>query len=183
MRRALLEAIAGPDPLDATSIPAPVGAYRAAARAGAKGRALKGVRIGVPEEYFQPGMDAEVEAAVRAALDELARAGARIVQRLAAAHQVRDRRPTTSSAPPRRRRTWRATTASATACAPPTRSSLEELYTKTRGDGFGAEVKRRIMLGTYALRAGYYDAYYGKALRARRKIADDFTRGVRGRAT
>ena len=53
--------------------------------------------------------------------------------------------------------------------------SLEELYTKTRGEGFGAEAKRRIMLGTYVLRAGYYDAYYGKALRARRKIADDFT--------
>ena len=53
--------------------------------------------------------------------------------------------------------------------------SLEELYTKTRGEGFGAEPKRRIMLGTYVLRAGYYEAYYGKALRVRRKIADDFT--------
>ena len=84
-------------------------------------------------------------------------------------------RPTTSSAPPRRRRTWRATTACATATAPPTRSSLEELYARTRGEGFGAEPKRRIMLGTYVLRAGYYEAYYGKALRARRKIADDFT--------
>jgi aspartyl-tRNA(Asn)/glutamyl-tRNA(Gln) amidotransferase subunit A len=52
--------------------------------------------------------------------------------------------------------------------------SLEELYTKTRGEGFGTEPKRRIMLGAYVLRAGYYEAYYGKALRARRKIADDF---------
>ena len=49
------------------------------------------------------------------------------------------------------------------------------MYTRTRGEGFGAEPKRRIMLGTYVLRAGYYEAYYGKALRARRKIADDFT--------
>jgi aspartyl-tRNA(Asn)/glutamyl-tRNA(Gln) amidotransferase subunit A len=53
--------------------------------------------------------------------------------------------------------------------------SLEELYTKTRGEGFGTEPKRRIMLGAYVLRAGYYEAYYGKALRARRKIADDFS--------
>ena len=74
---ALLEVMSGVDPLDATSIPAPVGAYRQAARAGREG--LAGVRIGVPTEYFQPGMDAEIEAAVRAALDELARAGAKIV--------------------------------------------------------------------------------------------------------
>jgi aspartyl-tRNA(Asn)/glutamyl-tRNA(Gln) amidotransferase subunit A len=54
-------------------------------------------------------------------------------------------------------------------------SSLDELYTKTRGEGFGPEPKRRIMLGAYVLRAGYYEAYYGKALRARRKLADDFS--------
>jgi len=54
-------------------------------------------------------------------------------------------------------------------------ASLEELYTKTRGEGFGAEPKRRIILGTYVLRAGYYEAYYGKALRVRRLIANDFT--------
>src|SRR5206468_5598239 len=52
--------------------------------------------------------------------------------------------------------------------------SLEELYARTRGEGFGAEPKRRIILGTYVLRSGYYEAYYGKALRVRRKIADDF---------
>ena len=78
---ALLEAMAGPDPLDATSIPQPVGAYREAARAGRAGATpLAGVRLGVPDEYFQPGMDPEVEAAVRAALDELARAGATMVK-------------------------------------------------------------------------------------------------------
>src|SRR3954471_15716153 len=77
---ALLEVMAGPDPLDATSIPQPVGAYRQAARAGLEDKnALKGVRLGVPAEYFQPGMDPEVEAAVRAALDELGRAGVTIV--------------------------------------------------------------------------------------------------------
>ena len=54
------------------------------------------------------------------------------------------------------------------------------MYTKTRGEGFGTEPKRRIMLGTYVLRAGYYEAYYGKALRARRKIADDFQAAFAG---
>jgi aspartyl-tRNA(Asn)/glutamyl-tRNA(Gln) amidotransferase subunit A len=57
--------------------------------------------------------------------------------------------------------------------------SLEELYARTRGEGFGAEPKRRIMLGTYVLRAGYYEAYYGKALKVRRKLADDFAAAFR----
>jgi aspartyl-tRNA(Asn)/glutamyl-tRNA(Gln) amidotransferase subunit A len=171
---ALLEAMAGADPLDATSIPAPVGAYRAAARAGREGpEPLKGVRLGVPEEYFQPGMDAEVEAAVRAALDELARAGARI---------VKVSLPNTRYAIATYYLICTAEASSNLARYDGIRfghragdvRSLEELYTKTRGEGFGAEPKRRIMLGAYVLRAGYYEAYYGKALRARRKIADDF---------
>ena len=57
------------------------------------------------------------------------------------------------------------------------------MYTRTRHDGFGAEVKRRIMLGTYALSSGYYDAYYGRAQRVRTKIAEDFARGLRARST
>ena len=83
-------------------------------------------------------------------------------------------RPTTCSRPPRRPRTSPATTASATGCARPTRDDLLDMYTRTRHDGFGAEVKRRIMLGTYALSSGYYDAYYGRAQRVRTKIAEDF---------
>ena len=175
---ALLEVMSGPDPLDATSIPQPVGAYREAARVGRKGKnALKGVRLGVPAEYFQPGMDPEVEAAVRAALDELGRAGATIVDvslphtRYAIATYYLICTAEASSNLARYdgvRYGHRAGEA----------KSLEELYTRTRGEGFGAEPKRRIMLGAYVLRAGYYEAYYGKALRARRKLADDFTRGV-----
>ena len=89
---ALLEVMAGADPLDATSIPAPVGAYRQAARAGRQsGSPLKGVRLGMPAEYFQPGMDAEVEAAVRAAIEELGKAGATVVPVSLPQHQVRDR--------------------------------------------------------------------------------------------
>jgi aspartyl-tRNA(Asn)/glutamyl-tRNA(Gln) amidotransferase subunit A len=172
---ALLEVMAGFDAFDATSIPAPVGNYRAAARAGREGpEPLKGVRLGVPDEYFQAGMDAEVEAAVRAAIEELERAGARIVKislphtKYAIATYYLICTAEASSNLARYdgvRHGYRA----------PDARSLEEMYTKTRGEGFGAEPKRRIMLGAYVLRAGYYEAYYGRALRARRKLADDFT--------
>ena len=132
------------------------------------------MRLGVPTEYFQPGMDAEIEAAVRAALDELARAGAKIVPvslphtkyAIATYYLI-----CTAEASSNLARYDGVKYGHRTAEA----RSLEELYTKTRGEGFGAEPKRRIMLGAYVLRAGYYEAYYGKALRARRKIADDFS--------
>ncbi len=168
---AFLEVMAGADPLDATSIPAPVGAYRQAARSGREG--LKGVRLGLPSEYFQPGMDAEVEAAVRAAIDELARAGATVVPvslphtkyAIATYYLI-----CTAEASSNLARYDGVKYGQRAADA----KSLEDMYTRTRGEGFGAEPKRRIMLGAYVLRAGYYEAYYGKALRARRKIADDF---------
>ena len=169
---ALLEVMSGLDPLDATSIPQPVGGYRQAARSGREG--LAGVRLGVPQEYFQPGMDPEVETAVRAAIDELARAGAQIVPVSL---------PHTKYAIATYYLICTAEASSNLARYDGVRyghraeqvRSLEELYTHTRGEGFGAEPKRRIILGAYVLRAGYYEAYYGKALRARRKIADDFS--------
>jgi len=168
----LLEVMAGADPLDATSVPQPVGAYAQAARAGREG--LAGVRVGVPDEYFAGGMDAEVEAAVRAALDELARAGAKLVPvslphtkyAIATYYLV-----CTAEASSNLARYDGVKYGQRAAEA----RSLDELYGRTRGEGFGREPKRRIMLGTYVLRAGYYEAYYGKALRARRKIADDFS--------
>ena len=168
----LLEVMAGADPLDATSVPQPVGAYAQAARAGREG--LAGVRVGVPDEYFAGGMDAEVEAAVRAALDELGRAGAKLVRvslphtkyAIATYYLV-----CTAEASSNLARYDGVKYGQRAAEA----RSLDELYGRTRGEGFGREPKRRIMLGTYVLRAGYYEAYYGKALRARRKIADDFS--------
>jgi aspartyl-tRNA(Asn)/glutamyl-tRNA(Gln) amidotransferase subunit A len=171
---ALLEVMAGQDPLDATSVPAPVGNYRQACRAGRAPDGVKGLRLGMPEEYFQPGMDPEVEAAVRAALDQLGRAGAQVVPVSL---------PHTRYAIATYYLICTAEAASNLARYDGVRfghrakdaRSLEELYARTRGEGFGLEPKRRIMLGTYVLRAGYYEAYYGKALRARRKIADDFT--------
>jgi aspartyl-tRNA(Asn)/glutamyl-tRNA(Gln) amidotransferase subunit A len=167
----LLEVMAGPDPLDATSVPQPVGAYANAARAGREG--LSGVRVGVPDEYFAAGMDPEIEAAVRVALDELARAGAELVPvslphtkyAIATYYLV-----CTAEASSNLSR-YDGVKYGARVADP---KSLEDLYSRTRGEGFGREPKRRIMLGTYVLRAGYYEAYYGKALRARRKIYDDF---------
>jgi aspartyl-tRNA(Asn)/glutamyl-tRNA(Gln) amidotransferase subunit A len=176
---ALLEVMAGPDPRDSTCIAQPVGAYRQAARAGREG--LAGVRVGVPDEYFQAAdgaMDREIEASVRAALDELGRAGAKIVRvslphtKYAIATYYLICTAEASSNLARYdgvRYGYRA----------PDARSLEELVSRSRGEGFGAEPKRRIMLGTYVLRAGYYEAYYGKALRARRKIADDFAAAFR----
>ena len=169
---ALLEVMAGPDPLDATVDPRagrrlPPGGARRARGAGAA------CASACPTSTSSPGMDAEVEAAVRAALDELGRAGAKIVPvslphtkyAIATYYLI-----CTAEASSNLARYDGVRYGQRTAEA----RSLEELYTKTRGEGFGAEPKRRIMLGTYVLRAGYYEAYYGKALRARRKIADDF---------
>ncbi len=165
---ALLEVVAGHDPMDSTSIPEPVGRYREACRAG-----LVGMRVGVPKEYFQSGMDPEVETAVKVALDELGRAGAKLVPvslphteyAIATYYLI-----CTAEASSNLARYDGVRYGHRTAEA----SSLEELYAKTRGEGFGNEPKRRIVLGTYVLRAGYYEAYYGKALRVRRLIADDF---------
>ncbi len=165
---ALLEVIAGHDPKDATSIPEPPGRYVEACGAG-----MSGLRVGVPEEYFAAGMDPEIEASVRAAIEVLVARGAKIVPVSL---------PHTKYAVPTYYLICTAEAASNLARYDGVRyghrtanaASLEELYSQTRGEGFGPEPKRRIILGAYVLRAGYYDAYYGKALRVRRKIADDF---------
>jgi aspartyl-tRNA(Asn)/glutamyl-tRNA(Gln) amidotransferase subunit A len=165
---ALLEVIAGHDPRDATSIVQPVGRYREACVGG-----LQGLRVGVPKEYFPSGIDPEVETVVRAAIDDLGRAGARIVPVSL---------PHTSYAIATYYVLCTAEASSNLARYDGIRyghrasgtGSLEDLYVKTRSEGLGMEVKRRILLGTYILRAGYYDAYYGKALKVRRRIADDF---------
>ena len=167
----LLEVMAGPDPHDATSVPQPVGALRQGGARRARGpgrRARRRPRRVLRRRHGRRGRGGRARRARRArARGREARAG------LAAAHELRHRRLLhhvhgrgVVEPGALRRRAVR-----------PARGrprSLEELYARTRGEGFGPEVKRRIMLGTYALRAGYYDAYYGKALRARRKIADDF---------
>jgi len=168
----IYSAIAGHDPLDATSMPQPV------APVALEGASLQGLRLGVPREYFIPGMQAEVEAAVRAAVSTLAGLGAEVVEislphteyALPVYYLVA---PAEASANLARfdgvRYGLRLSGSGQVGL-----SSLWEQYEATRGAGFGPEVKRRIMLGTYALSAGYYDAYYGQAQKVRTLIKRDF---------
>ena len=163
----LLGAVAGHDPLDATSVDAPVPDYVAGLAGG-----VQGLRIGVPDEYFGAGLDPEIERAVRVAIDVLGDLGATI---------ERVSLPSTEHG-----------VATYYVVAPAEASSnlarydgvkyglrvpgkdLIDMASRTRAAGFGAEVKRRIMLGTYALSAGYHDAYYGQAQKVRTLVRRDF---------
>ncbi len=165
---ALLEVLAKPDPGDSTSVDAPPPRALEALEGG-----VKGLKVGLPREYFVAGMDAEVERAVREAARVLERLGATVTDislphtryALAAYYVIA---PSEASSNLARydgvRYGHRAKDA----------RSLRELYVKTRSEGFGPEVKRRIMLGTFALSAGYHDAYYVKAQRVRTLIRGDF---------
>jgi aspartyl-tRNA(Asn)/glutamyl-tRNA(Gln) amidotransferase subunit A len=163
----LLAAIAGHDPCDSTSLDTPVPDYTAALMGD-----VRGVRVGVPQEYFVDGLQPEVEAAVCAAVSTLADLGAE-VQDISLPHTDYALpvyyliAPAEASANLARydgvRYGLRAKS-----------ENLDRLYKATRALGFGPEVKRRIMLGTYALSAGYYDAYYLKAQQVRTLIKADF---------
>ncbi|HLE14055.1 MAG TPA: Asp-tRNA(Asn)/Glu-tRNA(Gln) amidotransferase subunit GatA [Anaerolineales bacterium] len=162
----LFRLMAGRDPLDATTVDVPVPEISLEASS------LKGLRIGVPQEYFIEGMQAEVEQTVRRAIAALEALGAE-------AHPVS--LPHTEYALP-----VYYLIAPAEASANLARydgirygprlpaDEIWEVYRRTRGEKFGAEVKRRIMLGTYALSAGYYEAYYGQAQKVRTLIKRDF---------
>ncbi|QRK08889.1 Asp-tRNA(Asn)/Glu-tRNA(Gln) amidotransferase subunit GatA [Archangium violaceum] len=167
---ALLQVLARHDPLDSTSAPADVPDYLADLEHG-----VAGLRLGVPREYFVEGMDPEVEASVRAALKEYERLGATLVDlslphtkyALAAYYLIA---PAEASSNLARydgvRYGHRARDT----------KGLKDMYGLTRDQGFGPEVKRRIMLGTYALSAGYYDAYYLRAQKVRTLIREDFAK-------
>ena len=164
----VLAAMAGHDARDATSVNRPTEDYVAALST-----TLQGIKIGIAREYFGAGVDAGVGAAVREALAQYEKLGATLVDVSL---------PNAALAIPAYYVIAPAEASSNLArhdgvryghrCADP--QSLEDLYTRSRGEGFGAEVKRRILVGTYALSAGYYDAYYLRAQRARRVIANDF---------
>ncbi|MBZ0072757.1 MAG: Asp-tRNA(Asn)/Glu-tRNA(Gln) amidotransferase subunit GatA, partial [Gammaproteobacteria bacterium] len=164
----LLGAMTGFDPRDSTSIDRPVEDYRAAL-----GGSLKGLKVGLPKEYFGAGLDPAVGALVQAAIGELQRLGAEPVEITL---------PNAGLAVPAYYVVAPAECSSNLSrfdgvrfgyrCENP--RDLEDLYTRSRGEGFGPEVKRRIMIGTYALSAGYYDAYYLKAQQVRQLIAADF---------
>jgi aspartyl-tRNA(Asn)/glutamyl-tRNA(Gln) amidotransferase subunit A len=165
----LLEIMAGHDPLDSTSMPDKVPSYRAAMRGEPD---LHGIRIGIPKEYFPPGIQPDVDRAVREAIG--------VLQSLGAA--VREiSLPNTEFALPVYYMVAPAEASANLARYDGVRfglrkegRGLRELYDRTRGAGFGPEVKRRIMLGTYALSAGYYDAYYGQAQKVRTLIKSDY---------
>ena len=165
----VLQAIAGHDPADATSAPDPVPDYSAALRQG-----VKGMRIGVPQAYFNsPGLDSQVAAAVVQAIAVLKDLGARTVDIElphtdygVAAYYVIAPSEASSNLARYDGVKYGARDRSA--------SELIEMYRGTRSQGFGAEVQRRILLGTYALSAGYYDAYYRKASQVRTLIIRDF---------
>ncbi len=166
----VLGAMAGFDPRDSTCVDLPVPDYVAALQ-----QPLTGVRIGVIEEFFDKGLDAVVEKTIREALAVYEKLGAKLVNVKLPALPLSV--PTYYVVAP-------AEASSNLArfdgvrfgyrCQNPT--SLEDLYKRSRGEGFGAEVKRRIMTGTYVLSAGYYDAYYLQAQRVRQLIAQDFAR-------
>jgi aspartyl-tRNA(Asn)/glutamyl-tRNA(Gln) amidotransferase subunit A len=162
--------MAGHDPLDATTLDVPVPEINLSGGSGSAG--LAGLRIGVPQEYFIEGIQPEVEAAVRKAIDELESLGAQAVPVSL---------PHTSYALPVYYLIAPAEASANLARYDGVRfglrqpaESILDLFKGTRGAGFGPEVKRRIMLGTYALSAGYYDAYYGQAQKVRTLIKRDF---------
>ncbi len=164
----MLGAMAGFDARDSTSSDRPVDDYCATL-----GNSLKGVKVGLPKEYFGEGLDPSVGAVVQSAIDELKKLGAEPVEITL---------PNTGLAVPTYYVVAPAECSSNLSrfdgvrfgyrCENP--KDLEDLYKRSRGEGFGPEVKRRIMIGTYALSAGYYDAYYLKAQQVRHLIADDF---------
>jgi aspartyl-tRNA(Asn)/glutamyl-tRNA(Gln) amidotransferase subunit A len=164
----LLGAIAGHDPLDSTSVPRPVPDYRAALTGD-----ISGLRIGVPREYFAEGIDPQVRAAVLAAIGVLRGLGATVDECSL---------PTTDYALAAYYIVAPAEASSNLARYDGVRYGLRserpgghaELFENTREEGFGAEVKQRIMVGTYALSAGYYDAFYAKAQKVRTLIKREF---------
>lgn len=169
----VLGVIAGHDPMDATSSALPVPDYTAGLDAG-----VRGMKLGVPAEYFGDGLDPEVRTAIETGIGKLRAAGAEI-RNISLPH-TRYAIPTyyviaTAEASSNLARFdgvrygFRA----------PNSDTLAAMYRRTRDLGFGAEVKRRILLGTYVLSHGYYDAYYRKAQQVRRLLTDDFLRAFK----
>lgn len=168
----MLQTMAGFDDKDSTSVDLPVPDYRTGLT-----NSLEGLKIGLPKEFFGEGLNRDVAATIEVAIDEYRKLGAKVTEvsmptlKLAIpAYYVIA--PAECSANLSRfdgvRFGYR--------CENP--ADLTDLYTRSRGEGFGKEVKRRILMGTYALSAGYYDAYYIKAQKIRRLISEDFKRAL-----
>jgi aspartyl-tRNA(Asn)/glutamyl-tRNA(Gln) amidotransferase subunit A len=164
----ILEVIAGADPMDSTAVDVPVPDYRAAL-----GRGIEGVRVGVPAEYFIDGMDPEVERAVREAITTLEKLGAR-TEPVSLPHTEYGLAAYYVIAPAEASSNLARYDGVKYGLRVSGARDLIDMYSKTRAAGFGNEVKRRVMLGTYVLSAGYYDAYYGQAQKVRTLVRRDF---------
>jgi aspartyl-tRNA(Asn)/glutamyl-tRNA(Gln) amidotransferase subunit A len=164
----LLNAIAGHDPMENTSRPVPVEDYTAGLD-----RPVRGLRIGVPKEYFVGGLDPEIETSVRRALDWFKSQGAEPIEvslphtssAIAVYYIIATAEASANLARFDGVRYGRRT---------PEPTDILDLYRRSRAEGFGPEVKRRIILGTYVLSSGYYDAYYNRAQKVRQLIRRDF---------
>ncbi len=164
----MLQTIAGHDPKDSTSASVPVPDYAAGL-----GRGVEGLRVGIPAEYFIDGLDPEVESAVRAAIEILRGLGAK-TESVSLPHTEYGLAAYYLIGPAEASSNLARYDGVKYGLRVPGSRDLIEMYSRTRGAGFGAEVKRRVMLGTYALSAGYHDAYYGKAQRVRTLVQRDF---------
>ena len=170
----LLGALAGHDPKDSTSVDTPVPDYTAALTGN-----IKGLRIGLPREYFIDGLDPDVQKTMDAAIETYRRLGAKFMDislphtdyAVATYYLIATAEASSNLARYDGVRFGHRAEGA---------TGLLDMYTKSRSQGFGAEVKRRIMLGTYALSSGYYDAYYVKAQKVRTLIMQDFMRAFEG---
>ncbi len=168
----LMQAMAGFDPKDSTSVEQAVPDYSAGLN-----NSLEGLKIGLPKEFFGEGLNSEIAATIDAAVNEYKKLGAEIKEvslpnmKLAIpAYYV------IASAECSANLSRYDGVRFGYRCDNP--ADLNDLYTRSRGEAFGAEVKRRILMGTYALSAGYYDAYYIKAQKVRRLISEDFNKAL-----
>jgi aspartyl-tRNA(Asn)/glutamyl-tRNA(Gln) amidotransferase subunit A len=164
----VLEAIAGHDPQDSTSSQRPAEAVASGMNDG-----VAGLRLGVPREYFVDGMEPGVEAAVRAALGQLETEGAELVE-ISLPHTSYGVAVYYILAPAEASSNLARMDGVRFGHSAPEAGSVVAQYLQARDEGFGSEVKRRIMIGTYALSSGYYDAYYVKAQKARTLVKQDF---------
>jgi aspartyl-tRNA(Asn)/glutamyl-tRNA(Gln) amidotransferase subunit A len=169
----LLQVMSGYDRRDSTSVNRPVPDYGAVL---AKG--VRGLKVGIPREYFEEGLEPEVEAAVRNGIRILAEGGAELID-ISLPHTSYGVAAYYVIAPAEASSNLARFDGVRYGYRTENPDSLLEMYRKSRSEGFGAEVKQRIMIGTYALSAGYYDAYYKKALQVRTLIVNDFKEAFR----
>lgn len=166
----ILEAIAGYDEMDSTSVDLPVPDYTKSLV-----KDVRGLRIGVPKEYFVKGLDKEVEQGVRGAIDLLKSLGARVTD-ISLPHTEYAVSTYYIVAPAEASSNLARFDGVQYGLRSGNAKDMIDMYIKTRSEGFGNEAKRRILLGTYCLSTGYYDAYYLKAQKVRTKIREDFDR-------